>query len=292
MTIRAGQRRDRNRTGELRYVRTVRHYGLLASAVGLRRWGIDSTNTPSHAHVAVRPCCGPAAIRPPFTPPSPPPAARGEHLDGRAAARAVLAEAARAGAAVGAFFAESVLSCGGQVVYPPGYLQVGPGACRGRGPRGGVRGSRGWGGWGPNGVPGRVPEGRAGGLGLERCQRAMGALYRTHGVGAGGRDGGGLEQGGGHRLPAWEGGLSTPCSGTLPLGWAGDTYRTTVVGAGAGGYHGGTVPRHPIPPCALAGLPRAHAFCFFVSENTCGGQYHLRSRYGACLWCEGIRGRP
>lgn len=72
-------------------------------------------------------------------PPSAPHAFRGEHLDGRAAARAVLAEAARAGAAVGAFFAESVLSCGGQVVYPPGYLQV-----RRPGKGGRERGLEGW----------------------------------------------------------------------------------------------------------------------------------------------------
>jgi hypothetical protein len=49
---------------------------------------------------------------------------RGENLDGRAAARAVVAEAERQGARICAFFCESLLSCGGQVVLPPGYLQA------------------------------------------------------------------------------------------------------------------------------------------------------------------------
>eukprot|EP00879_Flechtneria_rotunda_P033402 GHRR01036990.1.p1 GENE.GHRR01036990.1~~GHRR01036990.1.p1 ORF type:complete len:355 (+),score=144.18 GHRR01036990.1:301-1365(+) len=47
---------------------------------------------------------------------------RGRHLDGAAAAHAVLAEAAAAGGRVVAFFCESIVSCGGQVVLPPGYL--------------------------------------------------------------------------------------------------------------------------------------------------------------------------
>ncbi|WIA21651.1 hypothetical protein OEZ85_000824 [Tetradesmus obliquus] len=47
---------------------------------------------------------------------------RGTNLDGAAAARAVLAEAAAAGGRVVAFFCESIISCGGQVVLPPGYL--------------------------------------------------------------------------------------------------------------------------------------------------------------------------
>lgn len=47
---------------------------------------------------------------------------RGENLNGRAAARAVITEAHASGARIGAFFCESVLSCGGQVVLPPGYL--------------------------------------------------------------------------------------------------------------------------------------------------------------------------
>lgn len=40
---------------------------------------------------------------------------RGEHLDGRRAAKAAIAEAHAAGGRIGAFFCESVLSCGGQV---------------------------------------------------------------------------------------------------------------------------------------------------------------------------------
>ncbi len=40
---------------------------------------------------------------------------RGNHLDGRKAARAAIAEAHAAGGKICAFFCESVLSCGGQV---------------------------------------------------------------------------------------------------------------------------------------------------------------------------------
>lgn len=36
----------------------------------------------------------------------------------------MIAAAHSTGARIGAFFAESVLSCGGQVIYPPGYLKV------------------------------------------------------------------------------------------------------------------------------------------------------------------------
>lgn len=43
---------------------------------------------------------------------------RGLHLDGRAAARAAIAEAHAAGGRVAAFFSESILSCGGQVRQP------------------------------------------------------------------------------------------------------------------------------------------------------------------------------
>lgn len=48
---------------------------------------------------------------------------RGLHLDGRAAAKAAIAEAKAAGGRLAAFFSESVLSCGGQIVFPNGYLQ-------------------------------------------------------------------------------------------------------------------------------------------------------------------------
>ena len=44
------------------------------------------------------------------------------NLDGGAAARAAIAEAERGGARIAAFFSESILSCGGQVVLPEGYL--------------------------------------------------------------------------------------------------------------------------------------------------------------------------
>ena len=50
-------------------------------------------------------------------------ACRGEHLDGRAAAQAAVEAAHQAGARISAFYCESILSCGGQVVLPAGYLQ-------------------------------------------------------------------------------------------------------------------------------------------------------------------------
>lgn len=48
---------------------------------------------------------------------------RGVNLDGKAAAKAAVAEADKAGGRISAFFCESILSCGGQVVLPAGYLQ-------------------------------------------------------------------------------------------------------------------------------------------------------------------------
>ena len=50
-------------------------------------------------------------------------ACRGENLDGKAAAQAAVEEARQAGGRISAFYCESVLSCGGQVVLPAGYLQ-------------------------------------------------------------------------------------------------------------------------------------------------------------------------
>lgn len=47
---------------------------------------------------------------------------RQTNLDGRAAAKKAIAEAHAAGARIGAFIAEPILSCGGQVVLPDGYL--------------------------------------------------------------------------------------------------------------------------------------------------------------------------
>ncbi|KAL4431001.1 hypothetical protein ABPG75_006257 [Micractinium tetrahymenae] len=47
---------------------------------------------------------------------------RGENLDGAAAARAAIAAAEAAGGRLAAFFSESILSCGGQVFLPEGYL--------------------------------------------------------------------------------------------------------------------------------------------------------------------------
>ncbi|DBB09461.1 hypothetical protein WJX82_008347 [Trebouxia sp. C0006] len=48
---------------------------------------------------------------------------RGHNLDGRAAAQAAVDAAHKVGGHVSAFFCESILSCGGQVVLPAGYLQ-------------------------------------------------------------------------------------------------------------------------------------------------------------------------
>lgn len=48
---------------------------------------------------------------------------RGNNLDGKAAAEAAVAAAHKDGSRIGAFFCESILSCGGQVVLPAGYLQ-------------------------------------------------------------------------------------------------------------------------------------------------------------------------
>ena len=48
---------------------------------------------------------------------------RGTNLDGKAAAKAAVAAAHSAGGRISAFFCESILSCGGQVVLPAGYLQ-------------------------------------------------------------------------------------------------------------------------------------------------------------------------
>ena len=50
-------------------------------------------------------------------------ACRGENLDGKAAAQAAVEEARQAGGRISAFYCESILSCGGQVVLPAGYLQ-------------------------------------------------------------------------------------------------------------------------------------------------------------------------
>lgn len=47
---------------------------------------------------------------------------RGTHLDGRLAARGAIAEARAAGGRICAFISESVLSCGGQVFPPEGYM--------------------------------------------------------------------------------------------------------------------------------------------------------------------------
>ncbi|KAG2486694.1 hypothetical protein HYH03_014623 [Edaphochlamys debaryana] len=85
------------------------YHGHLSSLIPLspyKFWGTGGGGKPPHVHVI--PC---------------PDTFRGEHLDGRRAGRAAVAAARAAGGRLGAVFVESVLSCGGQVVLPPGYLQ-------------------------------------------------------------------------------------------------------------------------------------------------------------------------
>ncbi|KAJ9533261.1 hypothetical protein QJQ45_018384 [Haematococcus lacustris] len=87
-------------------VREIRESALIQLSP-YKFWGKGGGGKASHVHVI--PCPDPY---------------RGEHLDGGAAARAAIAEARAAGGRVCAFFAESILSCGGQVVMPPGYLKA------------------------------------------------------------------------------------------------------------------------------------------------------------------------
>lgn len=68
-------------------------------------WGPGGAGQPAHVHVL------PA-----------PDTYRGMHLDGRAAARRAIQEARQAGGVLYAFICESLMSCAGQVVFPPGYL--------------------------------------------------------------------------------------------------------------------------------------------------------------------------
>ncbi|GLC36267.1 hypothetical protein PLESTB_000604100 [Pleodorina starrii] len=82
------------------------HTSALIALSPYKFWGSGGAGRQPHVHVV--PCPDPY---------------RGENLDGRAAARAVLAAAVRAGGRLGGFFCESVLSCGGQVVLPRGYLR-------------------------------------------------------------------------------------------------------------------------------------------------------------------------
>jgi len=49
---------------------------------------------------------------------------RGKNLDGRKAAQEAIAAAHAAGGKIGAFFCESILSCGGQIILPNGYLEA------------------------------------------------------------------------------------------------------------------------------------------------------------------------
>ncbi|KXZ47610.1 hypothetical protein GPECTOR_34g769 [Gonium pectorale] len=85
------------------------YHGHTAALIPLspyKFWGRGGEGRAPHVHVV--PCPDPY---------------RGEHLDGAAAARAVLEAARRAGGRLGAFFGESLLSCGGQVVPPAAYMR-------------------------------------------------------------------------------------------------------------------------------------------------------------------------
>ncbi|PNG99271.1 Ethanolamine-phosphate phospho-lyase, partial [Tetrabaena socialis] len=82
------------------------HTSALLPLSPYKFWGPGGGGREPHVHVI--PCPDPY---------------RGENLDGRAAGLAVLAAARRAGGVLAGFFAESILSCGGQVVLPPGYLR-------------------------------------------------------------------------------------------------------------------------------------------------------------------------
>lgn len=70
------------------------------------------------AHVHVLPCPDPY---------------RGLNMDGRGAARAAIQAAEAAGGRIAAFYAESIISCGGQVILPPGYLRAVYAEMRGHG---------------------------------------------------------------------------------------------------------------------------------------------------------------
>jgi ethanolamine-phosphate phospho-lyase len=84
------------------------YHGHLSSLIPLspyKFWGPGGEGKPDWVHVM----------------PSPD-TYRGLNLDGTSAARAALAEAAAVGGRVVAFFCESIISCGGQIFLPPGYL--------------------------------------------------------------------------------------------------------------------------------------------------------------------------
>ena len=58
---------------------------------------------------------------------------RGLNLDGGVAARGAIAAARTAGGRIAAFFSESIISCGGQIILPPGYLAAVYAEMRGEG---------------------------------------------------------------------------------------------------------------------------------------------------------------
>ncbi|GAX77014.1 hypothetical protein CEUSTIGMA_g4461.t1 [Chlamydomonas eustigma] len=85
------------------------YHGHVESLIGFspyKFWGKGGRGKPKNVHVM--PCPDPY---------------RGLNLDGRRCARAVLEAARQAGGRICAFYCESILSCGGQIVPPEGWLK-------------------------------------------------------------------------------------------------------------------------------------------------------------------------
>ena len=85
------------------------YHGHTAASIDIspyKFWGPGGSGQAIHVHVL--PC---------------PDVYRGKNLDGAASAKAAIAAATAAGGRIAAFFCESVISCGGQVILPPGWLE-------------------------------------------------------------------------------------------------------------------------------------------------------------------------
>lgn len=86
------------------------YHGHTAASIDIspyKFWGPGGSGQAVHVHVI--PC---------------PDVYRGKNLDGAAAAKAAVAAATAAGGRIAAFFCESVISCGGQVILPRGWLEA------------------------------------------------------------------------------------------------------------------------------------------------------------------------
>ncbi|GAB4817668.1 hypothetical protein N2152v2_004714 [Parachlorella kessleri] len=82
------------------------HTSFCTDASPYKHNGPGGSGTPTYVHVL--PC---------------PDVYRGKNLDGATAARKAIAAARAQGGRVAAFFCESIISCGGQVILPAGYLE-------------------------------------------------------------------------------------------------------------------------------------------------------------------------